>query len=171
MVTQSDDRQATQHWHDIPKEHYTQVQSENPVDGRIYYQLAMMARPQIRLSPDEAFDAAVSQLFYHTKSLMVKTPYFAGRRSLLSVIQPIVTRNEEGVPQTDKDHFLTAVSHLILASLEPETLRGNGYKERRNDHVQAVYTALENIKIGATAKTSRISPRYVLALWLNLLRL
>jgi len=132
--------------------------------------LAILEQPTLD-SPDEVFDATVSQLFYYTKSLIVKTPYYSTRQSVLTIIKPIVDWNKEaaeksaGVPQTDKDHFLTTVVHLILASLDPETLRGNGYQDRRKDHLQVVYAALENIKVGGPAKTSRMRPRYVLACW------
>lgn len=170
MATQSDDNKAWQRWHDISREEYTRILSENPTTGRIYHHLAIMARPRTRVSPGEEFEATVSQFFYYTKSLVVKVPFFAARESVLTLIELIVARNEKeaekpaSAPQTDKDHFLTAVSHLILASLEPETLRKNGYKDRRNYHVRAVYAALKKIKIGASSKTPRICPRYVLAL-------
>ncbi|KAI2606638.1 hypothetical protein GGR54DRAFT_652322 [Hypoxylon sp. NC1633] len=172
MATQSDDKKALQRWHDISREEYTRALSENPTTGRIYHHLAILARPRTRVSPDEEFEATVSQFFYYTKSLVVKVPFFAARESLLTLIKPIVDRNEKeaekpaSVPQTDKDHFLTAVSHLILASMEPETLRKNGYNDRRNEHVQAVYAALEKIKIGASSKISRICPSPQLGLLL-----
>lgn len=167
MDTQSDDLQR---WQDISKEEYTRASSENPTIGRIYHHLAILARPRTRVSPDEEFEANVTGFFYYTKSLVVKVPYFAARESVLILIKPIVDRDEKeakkptSVPQTDKNHFLLAVSHLILASLEPEILRKNGYNNRRNEHVQAVYAALEKIKISTSSGTSRICPRYVLAL-------
>ncbi|KLP05346.1 Uncharacterized protein LW94_1883 [Fusarium fujikuroi] len=145
---------------------------ENPTTGRIYHHLAILARPQTRVSPDEEFEATVSQFFYYTKSLVVEVPFFAARESVLTLIKPIVDRNEKeaekpaSVPQTDKDHFLTAVSHLILASLEPETLRKNGYNDSRKEHVQAVYAPLEKIRIDASSKTSRICPSPQLGLLL-----
>jgi hypothetical protein len=174
MATQSDDMKAWQRWRDISKEEYTRALGENPTTGRIYHHLAILERPRTCLSPHEAFDATVSELFYYTKSLVVKTPFVGGRESVLTLIKPIVARNQEeaekpaSVPQIDKDHFLTAAVHLILASLEPKTLRKHGYKDTRNGHVQAVYAALEKIKIGGSAKT-RICPRYVLTLWVDLL--
>ncbi|KAF5973452.1 Telomerase-binding EST1A [Fusarium coicis] len=172
MATQSADKKALQRWHDISKEEYTRASGENPTAGHIYHHLAILARPQTRVSPDEEFEATVSQLFCYTKSLLVEDPFFAARESVLTLIKPIVDRNEKeaekpaSVPQTDKDHFLTAVSHLILASLEPETLRKNGYNDSRNEHVQAVYAALEKINICASSKTSRICPSPQLGLLL-----
>lgn len=159
--------QAKQRWRDVSKEEYTRVLIKQSTAGRIYHHLAFLERPETRASPDQVFDATVSQLFYYTKSLVVKDPFFPARESVLILIKPIVDRNNEkpvGVPQTDKDHFLTAVVHLILASLEPETLRRNGYRDNRKDHLQAVYAAMEKIKAGRPAKTCTIRPRYVLAL-------
>ncbi|KAH0829997.1 hypothetical protein AYO21_11516 [Fonsecaea monophora] len=173
MATQSNDEGACQRWHDIAKEEFTRAHSKNPTTGRIYHHLAVVAWPRTRVSRDKAFEASVSQFFYYTKALVVKVPFFPARQSVLFLIKTIVARNETDAekpasrPQTDKDHFLTAVSHLILASLEPETLRKNGYKDRRSDHVQAVYAALEKIKIGAaSSKTSRIRPSPQLGLLL-----
>lgn len=167
MVTQSGEEEAQQRWRDISKEEYTRALSKNPTTGRIYHHLAILEMPETWHSPSENFDAIISQLFYYTKSLVVKTPFFNTRNFILTLIKPIITWNKEAekrdsVPQTDKDHFLTAVVHLILASLEPETLRKHGFKDRRNDHVQVVYAALE--KIGGSANASRICPRYVLNL-------
>lgn len=159
--------EVRERWRETSKEEYTRVRDEDPTIGRIYHHLAILERPQS--SPDADFDATVSKLFYYTKSLVVKNPFFTTRASVLFVIRPIVARNKEAakkpasVHQTDKDHFLTAVAHLILASLEPETLRKHGHKDNRNDHLQDVYAALEKIKIGGPAETSRIRPRYALA--------
>ena len=100
----------------------------------------------------------MSQLFYFTKSLVVKSVFINTRESISIVIDPIVARNKQKAPSTDKDHFLTAVAHLILA---------RGIKTQ--DHLQVVYGALKKIASPAgpagQAQTSRIRPRYVLAPW------
>lgn len=148
---------------------YTRAQGENPKVGYFYHHLAILARPRTQLSPDENFEATVSQLFLFTKALVVENAFPPARESVLTVVNPIIARNKKeaeapaSVPHTDKDHFLTAVSHLVLASLEPKTLRENGHSDERNDHLRTVYAALEKIKIGKFANTSRICPRYVLA--------
>ncbi|KAH6980502.1 hypothetical protein EDB80DRAFT_626217, partial [Ilyonectria destructans] len=170
VAIQSDNMEVRERWRETSKEEYTRVRDEDPTIGRIYHHLAILERPQS--SPDADFDATVSKLFYYTKSLVVKNPFFTTRASVLFVIRPIVARNKEAakkpasVHQTDKDHFLTAVAHLILASLEPETLRKHGHKDNRNDHLQDVYAALEKIKIGGPAETSRIRPSAQLGLLL-----
>lgn len=175
MRTQSEDKEAWQCWQGISKELYTRALNNKPTIGRLYHHLAILARPRTRLSPEEDFEATVSQFFYYTKALVVEVPFIPARKSMLTLIQRIVACDEDeaekpvSTPQNDKHHFLTAVSHLILASLEPETLRKNGFKARRNDHFQAIYAALEEIKIGISTKTSRICPRYVLALCVGLL--
>ena len=116
----------------------------------------------------------MSQFFYGTKALVVKTPFFNTRESLLTFINPILAQNEkaekrDGVPQTDRANFFTVVSHLILASLGPELLRKIGHKTSKEDDLQSFYTALRKIDRSACsaeeAKTSRIRPRYVLAPW------
>lgn len=175
MATQSDDKRTWQRWQDISREGYTRLLGGNPTTGRYYHHLAVLARPQTQLLPEEDFEATVSQFFYYTKSLVVEIPYLDARKSLLTLSRGIDARSRNqakkpaSIPLDDKDYFLTAVSHLLLASLEPETSRENGFEARRNDHIQTVYAALENIKIGGSTKTSRICPRYVLALWVGLL--
>ena len=171
LATQPDNPETEHRWRDISKEEYSRVVDDYPTTGRIYHHLAVLERPHTGVSPDENFDAIVSQFFYYTKSLVVKVPFFRTRESVLTVIEPIMARNEKAaekpanVPQTDNDHFLTAVAHLILASLEPNTPRENGCRGSRKIHLEAVYTALGKIKVGADGpvKTSRIRPRYVLA--------
>lgn len=168
MAVEERDMNVRECWRNTAREEYTQARNDDPTVGRLYHHLAILVQPRFS-SPDASFDADVSRFLYYIKSLVVKTPFYAARESLLTVINPIFGRNKEAaekpasIPQTDQDHFLTAVAHLILASLEPETLKANGYEESRNNHLQTVYTALEKIKVGGPAKTSRICPRYVLA--------
>ncbi|KAI5465159.1 hypothetical protein BGZ63DRAFT_422113 [Mariannaea sp. PMI_226] len=149
---------AGQCWRDVSREDYTRVLVEKPTEGRIYHHLAILERP--RPSLDKDFNAIVSQLFYFTKSLVVETPFFTTRDSIWTIINIIIARTKEpaSIPQTDEDHFLTAAVHLILASLEPKALRKYGHKDTRNHHLQAVYNALEEIKIDGPYKTSRIHP-------------
>lgn len=168
MAVEEKDMEVKDRWRYTSREEYTRARNNDPTVGRLYHHLAILVR-SLSSSPDARFDADVSRLFYFTKSLVVEAPFYATRESVLTAIEKIVDRNKEAaekpasVPQTDQDHFLTAVAHLILASLGPETLRNNGYRESRNDHLQTVYAALEKIKVDQPAKTSRIRPRYVLA--------
>lgn len=147
--------------------------SKNSAIGRIYYYLALLARPRCS-APEIYFDDIVSQFFYSTKALIIKTPFFRIRKSLLAFINSILAQNEkakkrDGVPQTDRANFLTIVSHLILAVLGPELLRKNSHKTSKEYHLQAFYMALRKIDCSACsakeAKTSRIRPRYMLAPW------
>ncbi|KLP18061.1 Uncharacterized protein LW94_12048 [Fusarium fujikuroi] len=176
MAVENSDIDARERWRNTAREEYTQVRNDDPTVGRLYHHLAMLVQPRSS-SPDGSFDADVSRFLYYTKSLVVKTPFYAARKSVLTVIETIVGRNKEAaekpasIPQTDQDHFLTAVAHLILASLEPETLKANGYEGSRNNHLQTVYTALEKIKVGGPAKISRVCPSAQLGLLLCLLLL
>ncbi|OQV07693.1 hypothetical protein CLAIMM_12093 [Cladophialophora immunda] len=162
MATQSDDMAARQRWMEISMEQYTRVLDEDPTNGRIYHHRGVLERLLSWSSPD-AVDAIVCKLFYYTKSLVVKTPFLAAQEALLMVIDRIVSQNKEGA---DTDNFLAAVAHLILACLEPETLRTHGHKDNKSDHLQAVHAALEKIKIGGRAETSQIRPSAELGLLL-----
>lgn len=173
MAIAEDGSYEMRHWRDVSREQYTRVLSKNSAIGRIYHQLAILARPRCS-APEIYFDDIVSQFFYGTKALVVKTPFFSTRKSLLTFINPILAQNEkagkrDSVPQTDRANFLTVVSHLILASLGPELLRKNGHKTSKEYHLEAFYTALRRIGRSACsaeeAKASRIRPRYVLAPW------
>ncbi|ENH75333.1 hypothetical protein FOC1_g10000814 [Fusarium oxysporum f. sp. cubense race 1] len=171
MAVEERDINARERWRNTAREEYTQARNDDPTVGRHYHHLAILVQPRSS-SPDTSFDADVSRFLYYTNSLVVKTPFYAARKSVLTVIKTIVGRNKEAAekpvsfPQTDQDHFLTAVAHLILASLEPETRKANGYEGSRNNHLQTVYTALEKIKVGGPAKTSRLCPSAQLGLLL-----
>ncbi|KAL2273111.1 hypothetical protein FJTKL_04922 [Diaporthe vaccinii] len=154
-----------QRWKYVAQEEYTQALNDDPRVGRLYHHLAILMQLHAAPQSDEYFDHTVIQLFYFTKSLVVEKPFFMGLDSLSAVISPIVARNKErelsGIPLNEKDHFLTAVVNLILASLEPELLRAHGYRTCKKDHLQAVYTALAKIgrPVGVEqAQTSRIRP-------------
>lgn len=174
MLEEENTRQC---WKYVVQEEYTRALNDDPRVGRLYHHLAVLVRSQSAPQSDERFDATVLELFYFTKSLVVEKPFIAARDSLLTVvIDPIVARTKEegekpaSVPPNDKDHFLTAVASLILASLEPELLRARGYKTCKEHHLQAVYAALGKIGRPARAEqaqTSRIHPRYVLIQWIG----
>ncbi|KAG8162683.1 hypothetical protein KVR01_007161 [Diaporthe batatas] len=167
---------TSKRWKYIAQEQYTRASNDDPSVGRFYHHLALLLRPQFALQPDEHFDATVLQLFYFTKSLVVETPCATARDSLLTtVIDPIIARTKEeaeepaSVPPNDKNHFLTAVANLILASVEPELLRSHGYETSEKDHLQAVYVALAKLGGPACAERaqgSRIRPSAQLGLLL-----
>lgn len=99
----------------------------------------------------------------------METSFATARDSLLTtVVDPLIARTKEeaekpaSVPPNDKDHFLTAVANLVLASLEPEVLRAHGYEASKKDHLQAVYVALAKIGRPERAQESGIRPRFVL---------
>lgn len=167
-----------QHWKHVSQEEYTRVLQHDPTIGHLYHHLAVIAQPQSPSQPDACFNELLSQLFYLTKSLVVERPFFPAREQLLTVLDPFVAQNQKqggeatNVPQTDQDHFLTAVAYLCLASIEPEFLRAHGYKADTGQCLQALYTALEQIgRLPCTeqAQTSRIRPRYAHARAVRLL--
>src|SRR5262245_45314993 len=135
-------------WNRIYKAQAVRFQAWDPTNGCAYSHLARTEQPYPWTSPVKDFDAIVAQLCYYVKALLVRNPDFSARESLLAVINPIVAWNAKvtEVPQADENLFLTAVVHLILASLEPETLRANGYKDSRMDHLQDVDAALVEIR-------------------------
>ncbi|EXL66517.1 hypothetical protein FOPG_17311 [Fusarium oxysporum f. sp. conglutinans race 2 54008] len=95
MATQANDKVTWQRWRDISREEYTRDLGENLTTSRLYHHLAILEEPWTRVSPDESFDAVVSQLLYYTKSLVLKTAFSNTRGSMLILIQRIVARNEE----------------------------------------------------------------------------
>lgn len=171
MATLLNRGSSGQLWWDISMEQYTRALDKHSSVGRLNHHQAILMKPKAGSKPDARFDAMVSQLFYFTKAFLVEIPFFAARESMLVVIGPIVYQNKKAetldIPQTDGDNFLTAVSHLFLASLDPELLKKNNYKTSKKHHLQTVYTALKKIGSPACpteqAKTCRIHPRYVLA--------
>lgn len=164
MAIQDVDVELRHRWRRIAKEQFTRALIKEPSNGRIYHHLAILecgySWPHI-----DFFGTTLSKLFYFTKSLVVAAPYLPAWDSLLTVISQIVARNDAAakdptsIPQTGKDHFLAAVVHLLLASLDPNKLRAHGYNDSKKYHLLAVYTALE--KINTDKLTNRICPRYL----------
>ncbi|OAL30164.1 hypothetical protein AYO20_08880 [Fonsecaea nubica] len=132
MVIEDKDMKAKKRWRDTANEGYTRVLVHDPTVGRIYHHMAVLVQPR-SVWPLSMFEVNASKLFYCTKSLVVKTPFYPTRNSVLTVVQPILHRYKKAaqkpivLPLIDEDHFLAVVVHLILSSLEPETLRENGY--------------------------------------------
>lgn len=149
-----EDMYLRRHWKGIAAEEYTRVIDQDPTIGLYYHKLAILKMEE----SDLAFDATISQLFYVTKSLVVKNAFTDARKSF-DIIKPIFSRNKQKACSTDKDHFLSAVAHLFLAC-ESENSKQNS--------LQAVHGALENIAAGVPgqAHTSRIRPSAELGLLL-----
>ncbi|KUI64505.1 hypothetical protein VM1G_00671 [Cytospora mali] len=168
------DTNTGKRWNYVSLEDYTRVRDVDPTVGRLYHHLAILKRPKSPSQPDAYFDATVFQLFYFTKSLVVKVPFFAALGSLFTVIDPIIGRTKEepgelvSGPTNNSNHFLAAVASLILASMEAELLQAHGYNAGKEGYLQAMYAELE--KIGrparAQAQISRIRPSAQLGLLL-----
>ncbi|KAH8744718.1 hypothetical protein F5883DRAFT_395132, partial [Diaporthe sp. PMI_573] len=78
-------------WKYICHEEYSRVLDDDPTIGRVYHHLAILAKPQSTPPQSDAdFEATVLQFFYFTKSLVVKTPFFAVWDSLFPLINPIM---------------------------------------------------------------------------------
>ena len=84
MTIAEDGSYEMRHWRDVSREQYTWVLGKNSATDRICHHLAILAR--LRCSaPEIYFDSIVSQFFYGTKALVVKTPFFNIRESLLTL--------------------------------------------------------------------------------------
>ncbi|KAK3332060.1 hypothetical protein B0T19DRAFT_482417 [Cercophora scortea] len=128
-----DDRVLGRRWKAIAEEEYTRVLDYNPGNGRLYHHLAVLNQPSSLTQTDADFEVLMSHIFYFTKSLVVQEPYTKTRESIRVVMKRIINKNKQEAPLTDKDHFLTAVAHLILA---------NDLGASKEDHHQVVYRAL-----------------------------
>lgn len=122
----------------VSMEHYTRVRDSDPTIGRLYHHMAILVRPH-----------HVCQLFNYLKSLTVSEPYHPAREPLFTLLKEFVgPRNQSTtelaeVLSVDESNFYTAVSRLILASEEAETLNENGTCEE--NHLHAFDTALASV--------------------------
>ncbi|KAJ6192132.1 hypothetical protein J3E72DRAFT_409151 [Bipolaris maydis] len=74
-------------WADVARSWYTKVADKNPIVGRLYHHLAILARPN-----------ALQQIYYFSRSLTSAEPFKDARASIRTLLDPVVDPNTASLP-------------------------------------------------------------------------
>lgn len=81
MAIEDEDIRDRETWAGVARSWYTKAADKNPTIGRLYHHLAILARPN-----------ALQQLYYYAKSLTCVKPFPSARDSILTLLDPILSR-------------------------------------------------------------------------------
>ncbi|KAI1086021.1 hypothetical protein F5B19DRAFT_502258 [Rostrohypoxylon terebratum] len=79
MAMEVDDIRDREIWKSVSRDWYSEVSNNQPTEGRLYHDLAILARPD-----------PLEQLFYYTKSLNVSKPFHSTLETIQTLFNPIL---------------------------------------------------------------------------------
>ncbi|ROT35436.1 hypothetical protein SODALDRAFT_363262 [Sodiomyces alkalinus F11] len=108
MAIEDDNMVDREVWTGVSRRWYSRASDKAPTTGRLYHHLAILARPN-----------GLQQLFYYAKSLCVPVPFSSARESIMTLLDPILSRQPTRLPQLDV-HFIFAHGVLFSGKKESE---------------------------------------------------
>jgi len=81
MAIEDDDIRDREVWTAVSRHWYSRACDKAPTTGRLYHHLAILARPN-----------ALQQLYYYSKSLCVDMPFPSARESIMTLLEPCMSR-------------------------------------------------------------------------------
>jgi hypothetical protein len=86
MAIEDEDVRDRDTWAGVARSWYTKAADKNPIVGRLYHHLAILARPN-----------ALQQMYYYSRSLTCVKPFGSARESILTLLDPILGRTTTGL--------------------------------------------------------------------------
>ena len=84
MAIEDENPRDRETWAAVARSWYSKAADKNPIVGRLYHHLAILARPN-----------ALQQLYYYARSLTCVRPFPSARESILTLLDPILARSSE----------------------------------------------------------------------------
>ncbi|USP77572.1 hypothetical protein yc1106_04846 [Curvularia clavata] len=88
MAIEDEDVRDRDTWAGVARSWYTKAADKNPITGRLYHHLAILARPN-----------ALQQMYYYSRSLTCVKPFGSARESILTLLDPILGRTTASFTQ------------------------------------------------------------------------
>ncbi|KAL5423574.1 hypothetical protein PMIN04_003839 [Paraphaeosphaeria minitans] len=133
MAIEDENPRDRETWAGVARSWYSKAADKNPSIGRLYHHLAILARPN-----------AVRQLYYYARSLTCVKPFPSARESILTLLDPILSR-----PAESYSHDLPIDTSFIQAH---GLLFGKHSADRFEDARFAFQSQLDNHIGRVTAK-------------------
>ncbi|EUC26973.1 hypothetical protein COCCADRAFT_112877 [Bipolaris zeicola 26-R-13] len=87
MAIENEDVRDRDTWAGVARSWYTKAADKNPIVGRLYHHLAILARPN-----------ALQQIYYYSRSFTSAEPFEAARESIRTLLDPVVDHNAASLP-------------------------------------------------------------------------
>ncbi|XP_014552868.1 hypothetical protein COCVIDRAFT_109140 [Bipolaris victoriae FI3] len=87
MAIEDEDVRDRDTWAGVARSWYTKAADKNPIVGRLYHHLAILARPN-----------ALQQIYYYSRSLTCVKPFGSARESIRTLLDPVVDHNAASLP-------------------------------------------------------------------------
>ncbi|EMD85834.1 hypothetical protein COCHEDRAFT_1118043 [Bipolaris maydis C5] len=87
MAIEDEDVRDRDTWAGVARSWYTKAADKNPIVGRLYHHLAILARPN-----------ALQQIYYYSRSLTCVKPFGSARESIRTLLDPVVDHNTASLP-------------------------------------------------------------------------
>ncbi|EUC35779.1 hypothetical protein COCCADRAFT_90006 [Bipolaris zeicola 26-R-13] len=87
MAIEDEDVRDRDTWAGVARSWYTKAADKNPIVGRLYHHLAILARPN-----------ALQQMYYYSRSLTCVKPFGSARESIRTLLDPVVDHNTASLP-------------------------------------------------------------------------
>ncbi|EMD86600.1 hypothetical protein COCHEDRAFT_1198003 [Bipolaris maydis C5] len=87
MAMEDEDVRDCDTWAGVARSWYTKVADKNPIVGRLYHHLAILARPD-----------ALQQIYYYSRSLTCVKRFAGARESIRTLLDPVVDHNAASLP-------------------------------------------------------------------------
>jgi hypothetical protein len=111
MAIEDDDIRDREVWTAVSRHWYSRASDKAPTTGRLYHHLAILARPN-----------ALQQLYYYAKSLCVEMPFLSARESIMTLLEPIMSRT--GNPQQNRlspsERNFVKLHAILFSGKQPE---------------------------------------------------
>jgi hypothetical protein len=111
MAIEDDDIRDREVWTAVSRHWYSKASDKAPTTGRLYHHLAILARPN-----------ALQQLYYYAKSLCVEMPFLSARESIMTLLEPIMSRT--GNPQQNRlspsERNFVKLHAILFSGKQPE---------------------------------------------------
>ncbi|KAK3366678.1 hypothetical protein B0T24DRAFT_651219 [Lasiosphaeria ovina] len=105
MAIEDKDIRDREVWAAVSRHWYSKASDKAPTTGRLYYHLAILARPN-----------ALQQLYYYTKSLCVAVPFLSARESIMTLFDPIVPNHTQQQSRLGPTELVFVRTHGIMFS-------------------------------------------------------
>ncbi|KAA8622014.1 EST1-DNA-bind domain-containing protein [Pyrenophora tritici-repentis] len=157
MAIEDEDVCDRETWAGVARSWYIKAADKNPTVGRLYYHLAILARPHVLL-----------QMYYYSRSLASVKPFENARESIKALLDPLVQESQHTALDdfsNEKVFVLAHASQFDYSSIEEDSFGINkptakfsayktGFLEKLDTYIgrvtakwkdQGVYVAVANI--------------------------
>ena len=137
MAIEDDEPKDREVWGNVARLWYEKAADKSPNVGRLYYRLAILARPY-----------TLEQLSLYTRSLTCITPFESARESIMTLFNPILSDKESATQRSSSLETVFIRAHRILFTKGP-TDTSNRFNDFLESYITKVAARFKEIEVFA----------------------